>query len=117
MIGHDLKVNIIDFPQMVSTSHLNAEDYFDRDVNGVYSWFTKKYGVDPKEIPVLQNVIIFILNLSHLHLQQSLINDDLNVTVFDLNYRSYHSNRYRNQMIAKHIFVVNMQQDEDHINV
>ena len=59
MIGYDLKVHMIDFPQMVSTNHLNAEDYFDRDVKGVYSWFTKKYGVDPRELPVLKNVIKF----------------------------------------------------------
>lgn len=32
MIGEDSTLTVIDFPQCVSTSHLNAIDYFDRDV-------------------------------------------------------------------------------------
>ena len=30
------EITLIDFPQMVSTSHANAEYYFDRDVQGIY---------------------------------------------------------------------------------
>lgn len=33
MIDDDEKVTMIDFPQMVSTSHANAKFYFERDVN------------------------------------------------------------------------------------
>jgi RIO kinase 2 len=31
-VGRTGDVTVIDFPQMVSTSHANAEDYFNRDV-------------------------------------------------------------------------------------
>ena len=39
-IDDDENVTLIDFPQMVSTSHPNAKDYFYRDVEGVV-----KYGL------------------------------------------------------------------------
>lgn len=35
---------LIDFPQMVSVDHPNAESYFDRDVNCVKSFFRRKFG-------------------------------------------------------------------------
>jgi len=56
MITRDFKVYVIDFPQMVSTNHLNAEELFERDLNGLVLWFTKKYGVDPGELPSLADV-------------------------------------------------------------
>lgn len=34
---------MIDFPQMVSTSHANAEELFDRDVAGVIKFFERKF--------------------------------------------------------------------------
>ncbi len=37
-------VTLIDFPQMVSTSHANAEELFDRDIDCVIRFFTKKLG-------------------------------------------------------------------------
>ena len=52
----DLKVYVIDFPQMVSTLHLNAQELFDRDLEGLVLWFTKKYGVDPGVLPNLADV-------------------------------------------------------------
>ena len=36
---------IIDFPQMVSTSHANAAELFDRDVECLHTFFHRKYGV------------------------------------------------------------------------
>ncbi|XP_058825327.1 uncharacterized protein LOC131685537 [Topomyia yanbarensis] len=42
---------LIDFPQMVSTSHPNAEMYFDRDVQGVRELFRKKFGYESEEYP------------------------------------------------------------------
>jgi len=48
MIADDAKsITLIDFPQMVSTSHVNAPSLFDRDVNEVASFFEKKLGFTP----------------------------------------------------------------------
>ncbi|KAL1373757.1 hypothetical protein pipiens_005096 [Culex pipiens pipiens] len=41
----------LDFPQMMSTSHPNAEMYFDRDVQGVRDLFRKKFGYESEEHP------------------------------------------------------------------
>jgi len=35
---------VIDFPQMVSIDHVNAEEYFDRDVNCIKRYFSRRYG-------------------------------------------------------------------------
>ena len=42
MLGPDGRVTVIDFPQMVSTSHANAAELFDRDVACVMRFFRKK---------------------------------------------------------------------------
>ncbi|XP_053611511.1 uncharacterized protein RIOK2 [Plodia interpunctella] len=46
--GHPI---IIDFPQMVSTSHPNAELYFDRDVRCVRAFFKKRFGFESETCP------------------------------------------------------------------
>ncbi|XP_050069421.1 uncharacterized protein LOC126557621 [Anopheles maculipalpis] len=51
MITDDQKPIVIDFPQMVSTSHQNAEMYFDRDVQGVRELFRKKFGYESEDYP------------------------------------------------------------------
>jgi len=56
MITKDSQVTVIDFPQMVSTKHLNAQELFERDLTGVELWFTKRYGVTPIEWPVLEEI-------------------------------------------------------------
>ncbi|GLT92831.1 hypothetical protein SLE2022_106460 [Rubroshorea leprosula] len=43
MIDDDEKVTMIDFPQMVSVSHRNAQMYFDRDVECIYKFFGKRF--------------------------------------------------------------------------
>ncbi|KAF2451536.1 RIO1-domain-containing protein [Karstenula rhodostoma CBS 690.94] len=40
---------IIDFPQMVSVSHANAEFYFDRDVDCIKRYFDRRYGFTSDE--------------------------------------------------------------------
>ena len=40
---------LIDFPQMVSMDHTNAEMYFDRDVNCIKRFFEKRYRFVPTE--------------------------------------------------------------------
>lgn len=42
---------IIDFPQMVSTSHENAEFYFDRDVECVRAFFRKRFQYETSLLP------------------------------------------------------------------
>lgn len=51
MITKDQVPILIDFPQMVSTSHPNAEMFFDRDVQGVRELFRKKFGYESEEYP------------------------------------------------------------------
>jgi len=41
MISEDSSLTVIDFPQCVSVNHLNAIDYFDRDVECIYTFFEK----------------------------------------------------------------------------
>jgi len=40
---------LIDFPQMVSIDHVNAEMYFDRDVNCIKKYFQRRYGFTSDE--------------------------------------------------------------------
>jgi len=42
MVDHDGQgVTVIDFPQMISTSHVNATELFMRDVQGLQTYFAK----------------------------------------------------------------------------
>ncbi|KAI0516168.1 hypothetical protein KFK09_008840 [Dendrobium nobile] len=43
MIDDEEKVTIIDFPQMVSVSHRNAQMYFDRDTDCIFKFFNKRF--------------------------------------------------------------------------
>ncbi|XP_055637538.1 uncharacterized protein LOC129776129 [Toxorhynchites rutilus septentrionalis] len=52
----DQRPILIDFPQMVSISHPNAEMYFDRDVQGVRDLFRKKFGYESEEYPKLSDL-------------------------------------------------------------
>ncbi|KAF5747562.1 serine/threonine-protein kinase rio2-like [Tripterygium wilfordii] len=45
MIDDDEKVTMIDFPQMVSVSHCNAQMYFDRDVECIIKFFRKRFNM------------------------------------------------------------------------
>ncbi|KAH7573414.1 hypothetical protein JRO89_XS03G0144800 [Xanthoceras sorbifolium] len=45
MIDDDEKITMIDFPQMVSVSHRNAQMYFDRDVECILKFFRKRRNV------------------------------------------------------------------------
>ena len=56
MITDDAKPILIDFPQMVSTSHPNAKFFFDRDVTGVKDLFRKKFGYESTEFPVFEDI-------------------------------------------------------------
>jgi RIO kinase 2 len=45
---------LIDFPQMVSTSHPNAEFYFNRDVDCIRTFFRKRFRYESVLYPVFQ---------------------------------------------------------------
>ncbi|CAH9075544.1 unnamed protein product [Cuscuta epithymum] len=49
MIDDDEKVTMIDFPQMVSVSHRNAQMYFDRDVECIFKFFRKRFNLSSQE--------------------------------------------------------------------
>jgi len=53
LINDDEEVTVIDFPQMVSTSHQDAQEYFQRDVESLYKFFRHKFGLD-EEIQLVE---------------------------------------------------------------
>lgn len=57
MVTEDAKPILIDFPQMISTSHPNAKFYFERDVKGVIDLFRKKYGYESAGYPKFEDLI------------------------------------------------------------
>lgn len=46
LVDDDEKVTVIDFPQMVSTSHADAPMLFQRDVESLYKFFRHRFGLD-----------------------------------------------------------------------
>eukprot|EP00308_Calcidiscus_leptoporus_P024341 CAMPEP_0119398156 /NCGR_PEP_ID=MMETSP1334-20130426/140701_1 /TAXON_ID=127549 /ORGANISM="Calcidiscus leptoporus, Strain RCC1130" /LENGTH=585 /DNA_ID=CAMNT_0007422013 /DNA_START=182 /DNA_END=1939 /DNA_ORIENTATION=+ len=51
LVDDEEHVTLIDFPQMVSTSHPNAEYYFDRDVECVRTFFRRRFGFVADAVP------------------------------------------------------------------
>ncbi|KAL6840066.1 hypothetical protein ACP4OV_029876 [Aristida adscensionis] len=49
MIDDDEKVTVIDFPQMVSVSHRNAQMFFDRDIECIYKFFRKRFNLSSEK--------------------------------------------------------------------
>ncbi|XP_076125665.1 serine/threonine-protein kinase RIO2 [Alosa pseudoharengus] len=49
-------VTMIDFPQMVSTSHINAEWYFDRDVKCVREFFIRRFNYESELYPTFKDI-------------------------------------------------------------
>jgi len=45
MIDVNEKITVIDFPQMVSVSHRNAQMFFDRDIECIYKFFNKRFNL------------------------------------------------------------------------
>lgn len=56
MIKDNGKPIIIDFPQMVSTEHENAEAYFQRDVNCIRDFFKRRFGYESELYPTFQDI-------------------------------------------------------------
>lgn len=55
----DGSITVIDFPQMVSTAHVDAEMLFDRDVDGIRRFFSHRFGVKDDEMirPTLSELL------------------------------------------------------------
>mmetsp|Transcript_85018 Transcript_85018/g.147517 ORF Transcript_85018/g.147517 Transcript_85018/m.147517 type:complete len:501 (+) Transcript_85018:98-1600(+) len=57
MIGNDLKVTLIDFPQIVHLSHPNARELFDRDVRSICEYFRRRCDLEVEEYPTFDEVL------------------------------------------------------------
>lgn len=56
MLSDEDNVTMIDFPQMVSTSHYNADYYFDRDVNCIRTFFKRRFNFESDEYPKIEDL-------------------------------------------------------------
>ncbi|XP_043919849.1 serine/threonine-protein kinase RIO2 [Protopterus annectens] len=56
MLDDDDHITMIDFPQMVSTSHPNAEWYFDRDVKCIRDFFLRRFGYESELYPTFKDI-------------------------------------------------------------
>lgn len=54
MITDDLRVVMIDFPQMISTDHRNAAELFDRDVQNLANFFSRRFRIPTLFYPKLE---------------------------------------------------------------
>jgi len=52
LINDNEEITLIDFPQMVSTSHANAEMYFNRDVECIKTFFSKRFDFNADTWPI-----------------------------------------------------------------
>eukprot|EP00758_Cryptobia_borreli_P006306 Tbor_TRINITY_DN5123_c0_g2::TRINITY_DN5123_c0_g2_i1::g.25944::m.25944/K07179/RIOK2; RIO kinase 2 len=59
----DLRVVVIDFPQMVSTDHPNAAELFDRDVENISIFFTRRFRIPTPMYPKLQKDVVRVAEL------------------------------------------------------
>ncbi|KAL6041133.1 Serine kinase [Balamuthia mandrillaris] len=57
LINDKEEITLIDFPQMVSADHYNAEMYFDRDVQCIRTFFLKRFGFDGQSWPRFSEVV------------------------------------------------------------
>ncbi|XP_054434608.1 serine/threonine-protein kinase RIO2 isoform X2 [Pteronotus mesoamericanus] len=56
ILDKDDHITMIDFPQMVSTSHPNAEWYFDRDVKCIRDFFMKRFNYESELYPTFSDI-------------------------------------------------------------
>jgi len=56
MISTEGVITLIDFPQMISTTHPNASELFQRDFNGLVKFFAMKMRFIPTQIVTLRDV-------------------------------------------------------------
>nr|SVE73490.1 EOG090X04DJ [Daphnia atkinsoni] len=57
MIDENEKPILIDFPQMISTSHTEAQQFFDRDVKCLKDFFKRRFDFEGEAYPVFTDVV------------------------------------------------------------
>ncbi|KAG6796637.1 serine/threonine-protein kinase RIO2 [Apis mellifera caucasica] len=57
MITNSGKAILIDFPQMISTEHVDAKFYFERDVNCVRDFFKRRFGYESELYPMFEDIL------------------------------------------------------------
>ena len=63
MVSEEEEVTMIDFPQMVSTSHPHATELFGRDIQCLQDCFHRKFGLTFEGTPVLERDVSRQLDL------------------------------------------------------
>ncbi|CAL7945439.1 unnamed protein product [Xylocopa violacea] len=56
MITNSGKPILIDFPQMVSTEHVDAKAYFERDVNCIRDFFKRRFAYESELYPTFEDI-------------------------------------------------------------
>lgn len=56
MITNSGKPIIIDLPQMISTEHIDAKPYFERDVNCIRDFFKRRFGYESELYPTFNDI-------------------------------------------------------------
>lgn len=56
MITNEGRPIVIDFPQMVSTRHENAELFFERDVNCIRDFFKRRFAYESELYPTFKDI-------------------------------------------------------------
>nr|SVE75058.1 EOG090X04DJ [Daphnia dolichocephala] len=57
MIDENEKPILIDFPQMISASHCEAKQYFDRDVKCLRDFFKRRFNFEGEAYPIFSDVV------------------------------------------------------------
>lgn len=65
MITEEQQVVMIDFPQMVSINHRNAAELFQRDVDNLANFFTRRFKIQVQFFPTLEKDVTRKGNLDH----------------------------------------------------
>ena len=89
MINDKEELTVIDFPQMVSTSHKNAAYYFNRDVECLRLFFERRYGFQASSVPTLADCTTRIMELDKLAAASGFTKDE---AAFDEAMESYRQN-------------------------
>lgn len=55
-LQNDFEPIMIDFPQMISVNHEQAQDYFERDVKCIVDFFVKRFGYEAETIPCFETL-------------------------------------------------------------
>ncbi|EKX54439.1 hypothetical protein GUITHDRAFT_63472, partial [Guillardia theta CCMP2712] len=98
MISDGEDITVIDFPQMVSTSHANAAFYFNRDVECLRVFFERRFGFQASSIPSLADCGVRVMDLDKLVAASGFSREETNM--FDEAMESYRQKSAHDDMDA-----------------